>query len=86
MRQRNSGFPWETCYLRWARGVVNSETLEGKSDGANHEFTRTGTNEENSVFKDSVHRPVADRSLNLIQSSLSWEFVSIYVHSWFSAA
>src|SRR4030095_5401316 len=50
MRQRNSGVPWETCYLRWARGVVNSETLEGKSDG--HEFTRTSTNEENSVLKD----------------------------------
>ncbi len=22
------GRPWESCYLRWARGVVNCETLE----------------------------------------------------------
>jgi len=40
MHQRNSGFPSETCYLRWARGAVNSETLEFKIDGTNHEFTR----------------------------------------------
>jgi len=57
MPQRNSGCPWESCYLRCARGVVNCETLECGVHGTNHEFTRIDTNKgtvcSNNEFTDT---------------------------------